>query len=71
MLASVQQILDPLFSGLLGVHLTEVGPKRVAGERTPSHRGRTALVWHTLLRSEAGKLCAVITQNADNIACAS
>ena len=29
MLASVQQILDPLFPGLLGIELSEVGPERV------------------------------------------
>ena len=125
MLASVQQILNPLFPGLLGIQLTEVGPERVvasmevrpelcttgnvlhggaimafadtlgavatfanlpegartttiesktnflgaapAGSRvtgkcTPFHRGRTTMVWQTLVRSEAGKLCAVVTQ---------
>jgi 1,4-dihydroxy-2-naphthoyl-CoA hydrolase len=125
MLASVQQILDPLFPGLLGIQLTEVGPERVVasmevrpelcttgavlhggaimafadtlgavatfanlpkgartttiesktnflgaaparsrviGECTPFHRGRTTMVWQTLVRSEAGKLCAVVTQ---------
>jgi len=125
MLASVQQLLDPLFPGLLGVQLTEVSPERVVasmqvrpelcttggvlhggaimafadtlgavatfanlekgartttiesktnflgaapagsrvtGECTPFHRGRTTMVWQTLVRSEAGKLCAVVTQ---------
>jgi uncharacterized protein (TIGR00369 family) len=125
MLASVQQILNPLFPGLLGIRLTEVGPERVVasmevrpelcttgevlhggaimafadtlgavatfanlpkgartttiesktnflgaapagsrviGECTPFHRGRTTMVWQTLVRSEAGKLCAVVTQ---------
>lgn len=125
MLASVQQILDPLFPGLLGIQLTEVTPERVVasmavrpelctsggvlhggaimafadtlgavatfanlpkgartttiesktnflgaapagsrviGECTPFHRGRTTMVWQTLVRSEAGKLCAVVTQ---------
>jgi len=125
MLASVQQILKPLFPGLLGIELSEVGPERVVasmqvrpelcttgevlhggalmafadtlgavatfanlpkgartttiesktnflgaaptgsrviGECTPFHRGRTTMVWQTLIRSEAGKLCAVITQ---------
>jgi uncharacterized protein (TIGR00369 family) len=125
MLASVQQILKPLFPGLLGIQLTEVGPERVVasmevrpelcttgevlhggaimafadtlaavatfanlpkgartttiesktnflgaapagsrvtGECTPFHRGRTTMVWQTLVRSEAGKLCAVVTQ---------
>jgi len=124
-LASIQQRLAPLFPGLLGVELTEVGPERVAatmavrpelctaggilhggaimafadtlgavatfanlpqgartttiesktnflgaapagsritGECTPFHRGRTTMVWQTLVRSEAGKLCAVVTQ---------
>jgi 1,4-dihydroxy-2-naphthoyl-CoA hydrolase len=125
MLESVQQALQPLFPGLLGMQLSEVGPERVvasmevraelcttgdvlhggaimafadtlgavatfvnlpkgartttiesktnflgaaaAGSRvvgvcTPFHRGRTTMVWQTLVRSEAGKLCAVITQ---------
>jgi uncharacterized protein (TIGR00369 family) len=34
----------------------------VTGECTAFHRGRTTMVWQTLVRSEAGKLCAVITQ---------
>jgi uncharacterized protein (TIGR00369 family) len=125
LLASVQQILSPLFPGLLGIELTEVGPERVVasmqvrpelcttgnvlhggaimafadtlgavatfanlpkgartttiesktnflgaapagsrviGECTPFHRGRTTMVWQTMVRSEAGKLCAVVTQ---------
>lgn len=125
MLASVQQILNPLFPGLLGIELTEVSaervvatmrvrpelcttgkvlhggaimafadtlgavatfanlPKgartttiesktnflgaapagsRVTGECTPFHRGKTTMVWQTMIRSEAGKLCAVVTQ---------
>jgi 1,4-dihydroxy-2-naphthoyl-CoA hydrolase len=125
LLASVQQILNPLFPGTLGIQLSEVGPERVVasmvvrpelcttgdvlhggaimafadtlgavatfanlpkgartttiesktnflgaapagsrviGECTPFHRGRTTMVWQTLVRSEAGKLCAVITQ---------
>jgi 1,4-dihydroxy-2-naphthoyl-CoA hydrolase len=124
-LASVQQVLDPLFPGVLGIRLTEVGPERVVasmevrpelcttgevlhggaimafadtlgavatfanlpkgartttiesktnflgaapagsrvtGECTPFHRGRTTMVWQTLVRSEGGKLCAVVTQ---------
>jgi len=32
------------------------------GECTPFHRGKTTMVWQTLVRSEAGKLCAVVTQ---------
>ena len=125
LLDSAQQILKPLFPGLLGIELTEVGaervvatmqvrpdlcttgdvlhggaimafadtlgavatfanlPKgartttiesktnflgaapagsRVTGECTPFHRGRTTMVWQTLVKSEAGKLCAVVTQ---------
>ncbi len=34
----------------------------VTGECTAFHRGRTTMVWQTLGRSEAGKLCAVVTQ---------
>jgi 1,4-dihydroxy-2-naphthoyl-CoA hydrolase len=122
---SVQQIFQPLFPGLLGIELSEVGPERVVatmrvrpelcttgevlhggaimafadtlgavatfanlpegartttiesktnflgaapagsrvtGECTPFHRGRTTMVWQTLVKSESGKLCAVITQ---------
>ena len=124
-LASIQQRLAPLFPGLLGIELSEVGPERVVasmavrpdlctaggilhggaimafadtlgavatfvnlpegartttiesktnflgaapagsrvtGECTPFHRGRTTMVWQTMIRSEAGKLCAVVTQ---------
>ena len=34
----------------------------VSAECTPFHRGRTTMVWQTLVRTEAGKLCAVVTQ---------
>ena len=34
----------------------------VIGECTAFHRGRTTMVWQTMVRSEAGKLCAVVTQ---------
>jgi uncharacterized protein (TIGR00369 family) len=34
----------------------------VVGECTPFHRGRTTMVWQTLVKSETGKLCAVVTQ---------
>jgi 1,4-dihydroxy-2-naphthoyl-CoA hydrolase len=34
----------------------------VIGECIPFHRGRTTMVWQTLVKSEAGKLCAVVTQ---------
>ena len=122
---SIQQLLTPLFPGLMGMELTEVGPERVVatmkvrpdlcttgetlhggavmafadtlgavgtfvnlppgartttidsstkfigaarlgstvtGESTAFHRGRTTMVWQTLIRTEAGKLCAVVTQ---------
>ncbi|MFA5912923.1 MAG: PaaI family thioesterase [Burkholderiales bacterium] len=125
LLESIQEILQPLFPGVLGIELAEVGPERVVatmqvrpdmcttgevlhggaimafadtlgavatfanlpqgartttiesktnflgaapagtrvtGECTPFHRGRTTMVWQTLVRSEAGKLCAVVTQ---------
>ena len=35
---------------------------RVSGECTPFHRGRTTMVWQTLVKAQSGKLCAVITQ---------
>jgi 1,4-dihydroxy-2-naphthoyl-CoA hydrolase len=34
----------------------------VSAECTAFHRGRTTMVWQTLVRTEAGKLCAVVTQ---------
>lgn len=35
---------------------------RIIGECTPLHRGRTTMVWQTQVKSESGKLCAVVTQ---------
>jgi len=35
---------------------------RVTAESIPLHRGRTTQVWQTTIKSEAGKLCAVVTQ---------
>jgi len=35
---------------------------RVIAQSTPLHRGRTTMVWQTMISNEAGKLCAVITQ---------
>jgi uncharacterized protein (TIGR00369 family) len=32
------------------------------GESTPFHRGRTTMVWQTQIRTDAGKLCAVVSQ---------
>jgi uncharacterized protein (TIGR00369 family) len=121
----IQQMLDPLFPGLMGVRLVTLEPERVAasltvrpdlctaggimhggaymafadtlgavgtvinlarGKRTTTtdsstkfiggakvnttvtgesialHRGRTTMVWQTTIRSEEGKLCAVVTQ---------
>ena len=34
----------------------------VIGECTAFHRGRTTMVWQTLVKSEAGKVCGVVTQ---------
>lgn len=34
----------------------------VVGECVAFHRGRTTMVWQTLIKSESGKLCAVVTQ---------
>ncbi|HMN74879.1 MAG TPA: PaaI family thioesterase [Burkholderiaceae bacterium] len=124
-LATLQQHLEPMFPGLMGLELTGVGPERVtatmrvrpdlctagdilhggavmafadtlgavatfvnlphgartttiesstkflaaapaattvSGECTAFHRGRTTMVWQTLVRTEEGKLCAVVTQ---------
>jgi 1,4-dihydroxy-2-naphthoyl-CoA hydrolase len=35
---------------------------RVTGESVPLHRGKSTQVWQTTIRSEAGKLCAIVTQ---------
>ena len=35
----------------------------VIGESVALHRGRTTMVWQTSIRTEAGRLCAVVTQN--------
>ena len=34
----------------------------VVGECTALHRGRSTMVWQTLVRLEAGKLCAAVMQ---------
>lgn len=34
----------------------------VTGESTAFHKGRSTMVWQTLIRNEAGRLCAVVTQ---------
>ena len=44
------------FLGVAGVNT------RVTAQSIPLHRGRTTMVWQTMIRSEAGKLCAVVTQ---------
>ncbi len=127
-LTALQALLAPLFPGLMGLRLTEVGPERVVatmvvrpdlctsggilhggavmafadtlgaigtfvnlqqlgqgkgtttidsstkfigaaragsmviGESTPFHRGKTTMVWQTLVKTENGRLCAVVTQ---------
>jgi uncharacterized protein (TIGR00369 family) len=35
---------------------------RITAQSAPLHRGKTTQVWQTMIRSEAGKLCAVVTQ---------
>jgi 1,4-dihydroxy-2-naphthoyl-CoA hydrolase len=34
----------------------------ITAQAIPLHRGRTTMVWQTMIRSDAGKLCAVVTQ---------
>jgi len=34
----------------------------VRGESVALHRGRTTMVWQTSLRTENGRLCALVTQ---------
>jgi 1,4-dihydroxy-2-naphthoyl-CoA hydrolase len=124
-IAVIQEVIKPLFPGLMGMQLTEVNPERIVasmevrpelctvgeilhggalmafadtlggiatvvnlergartttiesktnflgampvgtriiGECTPLHRGKTTMVWQTLVKSENGKLCAVVIQ---------
>jgi uncharacterized protein (TIGR00369 family) len=35
---------------------------RIVGESTPVHRGRTTMVWQTQIKSESGRLVALVTQ---------
>lgn len=35
---------------------------RIVGECTPLHRGKTTMVWQTLVRSENDKVCAIVIQ---------
>jgi 1,4-dihydroxy-2-naphthoyl-CoA hydrolase len=35
---------------------------RVVGVSTPVHRGRTTMVWQTQIRSDSGRLVALVTQ---------
>jgi len=34
----------------------------ITGESIALHRGRTTMVWQTMIRNDQGKLCAVVTQ---------
>jgi uncharacterized protein (TIGR00369 family) len=34
----------------------------VTGEAIPLHKGRTTMVWQTIIRREDGQLCAVVSQ---------
>ena len=124
-IAVIQELIKPLFPGLMGMQLTEVTPERIVasmevrpdlctvgeilhggalmafadtlggiatvvnlergartttiesktnflgampvgtrviGECTPLHRGKTTMVWQTPVKSENGKLCAVVIQ---------
>ena len=123
--ALIQEVLNPLFPGLMGVRLMEVTPERVVAsmevrpdlcttgnvlhggaimafadtlgaigtianlpkdartttiesktnflraapegtritaECTAFHRGKTTMVWQTQIKTDTGKLCAVVTQ---------
>jgi len=123
--ASIQEVLNPLFPGLMGIQLLEVAPERVVatmevrpdlcttgkvlhggaimafadtlgavatianlpadartttiesktnflraapegtritGECTAFHRGKTTMVWQTQIKTDSGKLCAVVIQ---------
>ena len=123
--ASIQEVLNPLFPGLMGIQLMEVTPERVVAsmevrpdlcttgkvlhggaimafadtlgavatianlpkdtrtttiesktnflraapegsritaECTAFHRGKTTMVWQTQIKTDSGKLCAVVIQ---------
>ena len=34
----------------------------ITGECTALHRGRTTMVWQTVIKSDAGKICGIVTQ---------
>jgi len=34
----------------------------ISGESIALHRGRTTMVWQTMIRNDQGKLCAVVSQ---------
>ena len=36
--------------------------RTVSAECTALHRGRTTMVWQTMIRNDTGRLCAVVTQ---------
>jgi len=124
-IASIQELLSPLFPGLIGMELIDLGPDRITAkltvradlctvgeilhggalmafadtlgavatfvnlptgtrtatiesktnffaaakvgstiyaECTPFHKGKTTMVWQTLIKTENGKLCGVVTQ---------
>ena len=124
-IASIQELLSPLFPGLIGMELIDLDPDRVTAkltvranlctvgeilhggalmafadtlgavatfvnlplgtrtttiesktnffagaklgstiyaECTPFHKGKTTMVWQTLIKTENGKLCGVVTQ---------
>ena len=35
---------------------------QITAESIPLHRGKSTQVWQTTIKSEAGKLCAIVTQ---------
>ena len=43
------------------LHAASVGT-RVIGECTALHRGKTTMVWQTLVKTENGRLCAIVIQ---------
>ena len=49
------------FADTLGAVAAPAGT-RVVGESVPVHKGRTTVVCQTTIRSEAGKLVALVTQ---------
>ena len=59
--ASIQERVKGLLPDLIGIEFTDVTPDKVIA-RLVVRKGRTTVVCQTTIRSEAGKLVALVTQ---------